>query len=59
MEMQRKIFILESELNRYKHATFRATNKVKYLEKKLYSLKGYVSRERQNIIVNLRSMLSL
>lgn len=58
MDLQRKVFILESELNRYKHAAIRANNKVKCLEKKNNSFKSKLKRERQEIIACLRSMLN-
>lgn len=57
MELQRKTFSLENELNRYKHATFRANSKAKCLEKKLHSVRGQVDRERRVMIDCLREML--
>ncbi len=55
--MQKKIFALEHELNKYKHAACRANTKTKLLEKKLHTIIANVKRERQEFIADLKGML--
>ena len=56
--MQKKIFSLEYELNKYKHAACRANQKTKLLEKKLHTVVNNAQRERQEVIAKIKNMLT-
>ena len=57
-KLQKKIFTLEFELNKYKHAACRANKKTKLLEKKLHTVLANVKRERNEFIEEIQRMLT-
>lgn len=55
--MEKKIFHLECELNKYKNANCRANQRTKLLEKKLHTLINNIKQERQQLICEIKNML--